>query len=123
MDEGRPWHFNDKAGAFFAVLITVGVIVWIIVEYKRIKWYVVVSSALLAAIFALLFVQFGPGMGNSWYRNVGENGEMRFAFGNIPKVLLEPLSVIWLWMPIFWPMNIYVLFPAILIAMTYIIPK
>ena len=112
-------------GGICAVLIVTGVVAWVMVERKKIKWYVAVSSGLLATIITLLYAEYGPGGGNMWYRNVGEEGEKQFIWTGVYKVLSEPLNpkAIWLWSPEFWLQNVFVLTPMILIPLTYIIRK
>jgi hypothetical protein len=110
-------------GGICAFVIVAGVVAWISIEHKKIKWYIALSSGLLATAIALLYAELGPGGGNMWYRNVGEQGQKQFIWTGVFKVLFEPLNpnAIWLWGPAWWLSNVFVLFPLILIPMTYII--
>jgi hypothetical protein len=112
-------------GGIFAVLIVAGVVAWVSIEHRKIKWYIALSSGLLATVITLLYAEFGPGGGNLWFRNVGEQGEKQFIWTGVFKVLFEPLipKAILLWSPEWWLSNVFVLFPLILIPMTYIIRK
>jgi hypothetical protein len=109
-------------GWIFAAIIVIGVVVWISIEHKKIKWYVAVSSVLLGAIISLLFAEFAPGMGNTWLR-INDEGNKSFNMLGLFKILLEPLSpnAIWLWSPEWWLMNMYVLTFLFLIPLTYIV--
>jgi hypothetical protein len=109
-------------GWIIAIIFVIGVVTWITFEHKKIKWYVAVSSVLAAAIVALLFAEFSPGMGNTWLR-INDEGKKAFNARGAFTILLEPLTpnAIWLWTPQWWFMNVYVLTFLFLIPLTYII--
>jgi hypothetical protein len=109
-------------GSITAVIVITGVAVWLNYEHKKIKWYVAVSSTLLASVITLLYAEFGPGGGNMWWRITGD-GSKKFSPGGVFTVLFSPLDpkAIWLWSPEWWIQNVFVLTALILIPMTYII--
>ena len=111
-------------GGICAFLIIAGVVAWVSIEHRKIKWYVALSSGLLASIIVLLYGEFGPGGGNMWWRITGD-GEKKFNAGGVYTLLFSPLdpNAIWLWSPEWWIQNVFVLTPMILIPMTYIIRK
>ena len=111
-------------GGVTAVLVIIGVAVWLRFEHKKIRWHVALSSTLIAAIITLGYAEFAPGGGNMWWRITGD-GTKKFSPGGVFTVLFSPLdpNAIWLWSPEWWIQNVFVLTALILVPSTYLINK
>ena len=68
-------------------------------------------------ILWILWIEFGPGMGNVWLR-LDASGERVFAPQGIWAVLIAPWKELaqgrtWLWWPAYWDMNLWVILALI----------